>query len=207
MWSARERTIIARTKQYLEKSYCVKVELEELEDLLGPGDVDVDFRQILLKERDEKKCATFETFSTDGPSEFLMISRSRWDKYERKWNAPWRQNSSASASGWTVARGPGKAESWMELCGKKGYGGSGRLLGGLRQHESGHRGFGALDGARKPKDLCKVHPEVLDERRQQYFQLFDTSEKQDHFVANRKRWLESQGRKGSTARELATRVA
>ena len=27
------------------------------------------------------------------------------------------------------------------------------------------------------------------------FQLFDTSEKQDHFVANRKRWLESQGKK------------
>ena len=26
------------------------------------------------------------------------------------------------------------------------------------------------------------------------FQLFDTSEKQDHFVANRKRWLESQGK-------------
>ena len=26
------------------------------------------------------------------------------------------------------------------------------------------------------------------------FQLFDTSEKEDHFVANRKRWLESQGK-------------
>ena len=29
------------------------------------------------------------------------------------------------------------------------------------------------------------------------FQLFDTSEKQDHFVANRKRWLESQGKNGA----------
>ena len=26
------------------------------------------------------------------------------------------------------------------------------------------------------------------------FQLFDTSERQDHFVANRKRWLESEGK-------------
>ena len=34
MWSARERTIIARTKPYLEGSYSVKVAVEELEDLL-----------------------------------------------------------------------------------------------------------------------------------------------------------------------------
>ena len=31
-------------KQYLVESYCVKVEVEELEDLLGPDDVDVDFQ-------------------------------------------------------------------------------------------------------------------------------------------------------------------
>ena len=37
MWSAKERTIIARTKQYLEESYSVKVEAEELEELLGLG--------------------------------------------------------------------------------------------------------------------------------------------------------------------------
>ena len=29
------------------------------------------------------------------------------------------------------------------------------------------------------------------------FQLFDTSEKQDHFVASRRRWLESQGKNGA----------
>ena len=45
MWSVRERTIIARIKQYVEKSYGVKVEVEELEDLLGPDDVAVDFRR------------------------------------------------------------------------------------------------------------------------------------------------------------------
>ena len=48
-WSARERTIIARTKQY-----SVKVEVEEVEDLLGPQDVDVDFRRIMKEARDER---------------------------------------------------------------------------------------------------------------------------------------------------------
>ena len=39
MWSAKERRIVARTKQYLEECFSVKVEVEELEDLLGPDDV------------------------------------------------------------------------------------------------------------------------------------------------------------------------
>ena len=119
MWSAKERTIIARTKQYLEESYSVKVEVEELEELLGPDDVDEDARRILKEASDAKGCATFETFSSDGLSEFLVASRSRWDKYKRKWNAPWRQNSSASASEGWVARRPGTAESRMEFDGKR----------------------------------------------------------------------------------------
>ena len=36
MWSARERTIIATTKQYLEESYSEKVEVGELENSAGP---------------------------------------------------------------------------------------------------------------------------------------------------------------------------
>ena len=51
-----ERAIIARTKQFLERSYSMKVEVEELEDLLGPEDVDVDFRRILKEARDERGC-------------------------------------------------------------------------------------------------------------------------------------------------------
>ena len=46
-WNAREGTIIARTTQYLESSCSVKVWVEELEGLLGPEDVEVDFRRIL----------------------------------------------------------------------------------------------------------------------------------------------------------------
>ena len=54
-WSARERTLIARTKQFLERSHSVKVQVEGLESLLGPEDVDVDFRRILKEARDERE--------------------------------------------------------------------------------------------------------------------------------------------------------
>ena len=46
----------------------------------------MDFRRILEEARDEKGCAILETFSTDGPSEFLVEAE------------PWRQNSSVSSS-------------------------------------------------------------------------------------------------------------
>ena len=39
-WNARDRTIIARTKQFLERSYIVKVRAEELEGFLRPEDVE-----------------------------------------------------------------------------------------------------------------------------------------------------------------------
>ena len=58
-WSARERTNIARTKQCLERSYSAKVRVEELEDPLGPEDVDVDFRRILKEARDDRGTQDF----------------------------------------------------------------------------------------------------------------------------------------------------
>ena len=69
-----------------------------------------------------------------------------------------------------------RTASWMELVGKKGHGGSGRSPEKLRQYKSGHRGLGALDGARKNEE---VHPELLDERKQQHVPAFR------HFVASR----------------------
>ena len=73
--SARDRTVIARTKQYLEESDSVKVEVEELESLRGPEDSDVDFRRILKEARNKQGRAIFETFSSEVPSEFLIVSR------------------------------------------------------------------------------------------------------------------------------------
>ena len=105
-WSARDRRVLARTKQYLEESKSLKVKVGEVESLLGPDDSDVDFRRILEEARDKKGCAKFETFSSECPSEFLVVSRMRWDEHQRRLNAPWRQNaqredlnSSSSSSG------------------------------------------------------------------------------------------------------------
>ena len=38
------------TKQYLEESKKLKVEIEELESLLGPDDTEVDFRRKWLRD-------------------------------------------------------------------------------------------------------------------------------------------------------------
>ena len=54
-----DRAVVARTKQYLKESQSLKVEVEELESLLGADDSDVDFRRILQVTRDEKKVARY----------------------------------------------------------------------------------------------------------------------------------------------------
>ena len=54
IWSARDGTVIARTKQYLEESKSSKVEVEELESLLGTEHSDVDFRRIFGRSKEQK---------------------------------------------------------------------------------------------------------------------------------------------------------
>ena len=44
-----------KNTQYLEQSKSLKVEVEELESLLGPDDSDVDFKRILEEARDKKR--------------------------------------------------------------------------------------------------------------------------------------------------------
>ena len=60
----------------------MKVEVEE--SLLGPEDSEADFRRILEEARNKKGRAIFETFSSEGPTEFLVVSRARWDEHQRK---------------------------------------------------------------------------------------------------------------------------
>ena len=99
-WNVRERTNIARTKQNLERSFSVKLQVEAFEDLLGPDDVDVDLRRILKEARDERGRNIFETFGSNDMS-FLLAEWSRWDKYK---STSWRHDSSASArDGWWQA--------------------------------------------------------------------------------------------------------
>ena len=45
-WSARGRTVIARMEQHLNENDSTKVEIEELELLLGPEDSEVHLRYI-----------------------------------------------------------------------------------------------------------------------------------------------------------------
>ena len=74
-WSAKERTLMARTKQFLERSHRVKVQVEELQGLLGPEDVDVDFRRFLKEARDGRGRKIFETFSSNDMSFLADLSR------------------------------------------------------------------------------------------------------------------------------------
>ena len=89
--SVRDRTVIARTKRYLEESKISKVEVEDLESLLGPDDSDVDFRRILEEIRDKRGYAIFETFSTDGPSAYLVVCCMRWNERQKRLNAQWEE--------------------------------------------------------------------------------------------------------------------
>ena len=138
MWSATDRTIIAKAKLYLEEGKSSKMEIEELESLLGPDDTDVDFRRILEEARDENCCAIFETFGTVGPSEFLVVSHLRWDKHQRRRNAPWRQNSSASSSERQWQEGLEEQRVGWSSLGRKVKGSSGELCGNLCPYKSGH---------------------------------------------------------------------
>ena len=62
------------------------MEVEELESLLGPEDSEVDFRRILEEARNKKGRAISQTFSSEGPSEFLAV-RARRDEHRRKLRA------------------------------------------------------------------------------------------------------------------------
>ena len=83
----------------------------------------------------------------------------------------------------------------MEFVGKKGHGGSGEF----------HKvDIDALERLMAPENE-EVSPRyILKYSTRGGSNIFhlDTAEKQDHFVASRKRWLESQEGKGSTARTL-----
>ena len=141
-----------------------KVEVEELESLLGPEDSEVDFRRILEEARNKKGLAISETFSSEGPSEFLVV-RARRDEHRRKLRAQkevsrtppmLQQNlfSSANERQWqadleeqrSVWSSPERKviaarEDFLEKCIEK----------------SGDCGFGAFVGARTSSGLPEVH--------------------------------------------------
>ena len=54
-WHARDRKVTARMEQYLKASDCLKLDLEELELLLGPEDSEVNLKENLEECEQEKR--------------------------------------------------------------------------------------------------------------------------------------------------------
>ena len=154
-----------------EKSDSMKVEVEELESLLGPEDSEVDFRRILEEARNKRSRAIFETFSSEGPSamERAPMEAGYAEGGVKKNDAYAAANIVLFDERKTVASGSGRAAESLEQSGKKGNGCNGKLLGKKRRYKSGDCGFGAVDGARRSTGLLEVHPEACNEERQQHF--------------------------------------
>ena len=83
-WTARNRAVMARMVQYLDRSESMNLEMEELEYcLLGPEESEVDIRHIAMNASGKKRRRLFHYFSGQGPSECLVVSAARWDEYSR----------------------------------------------------------------------------------------------------------------------------
>ena len=129
----------------------------------------MNFTRILKAARDKK--VALETFSSDGPSEFLVVSRMRWDEHQRRLNAQreelrmqptCQQNSSSSSSGRQWQAGlEGQRVAWSSS--ERNVTAAVKITWRDVPIASGHGGFGALDGARRSRGLSKVLNEVLDE--------------------------------------------
>ena len=75
-WNARERTVIVRMEKYLKESDCLKLEIEELELLLGPEDTEVNLRFFQTHAR-SRGSRIFEILSTKRKIDHLVASKVR----------------------------------------------------------------------------------------------------------------------------------
>ena len=75
-WTARDRMVVARMKQYLNESDTMKkVESEEWEQCLcGQWESEVDIRHIVMNAKGEKHRRLFQMINAQGQSEFLVVS-------------------------------------------------------------------------------------------------------------------------------------
>ena len=77
-WTARDRTTVAKMEQYLNESDNMKVEIGELELLLGPEDSEVDLVKKLMNANRKKGTQDVQIFGSQGPSDFLVVNTLRW---------------------------------------------------------------------------------------------------------------------------------
>ena len=144
-----------------------------------------------------------EILSTDGPSEFLVVSRSRWDMHQRRLNVPRRQSSSASSCERQWQEGlEERRAGWSSLERKvmeavEGY---------LEKCATAEVDVEALERLMEPENE-EVSPRYIlkysTRGGSHIFQLCDTAEKKDHFVTSRTRLLEGQGKNVAQAKKLA----
>ena len=66
--------VVARMMKYLNKSDCLKLEIEELELLMGQEDSEVNVRKILTRVN-RRGSRIFEIFSTKEKSEQFVASK------------------------------------------------------------------------------------------------------------------------------------
>ena len=142
----------------------------------------MDFRRILEEARNKKGCAIFETFSSDGPSEFLVVSRTRWDEHQKEAECAEGGTEECAAC---VAATLVFFNEWKTAASRTG------------RAAQGDSGDGRISGrcadirvdieARRSRGLSKVHHEVRDDKAA-IFSSSSTKEKKDHFVASRRRW-------------------
>ena len=71
IWSARDRTVVAKIEQYLEESYSMKVEVEELKKHVFPSCKLPDWQGITKAKRSSKFCR-------QGEEEVCIASFARW---------------------------------------------------------------------------------------------------------------------------------
>ena len=201
--NARDRTVIARTKQYVEESGSMEVEVEELESLLGREDSDVDFRRVLEEAWNKQGRAIFETFNSQEPSEFLVVSKARWDEHQRKMTVQKEELrrtpitlqqhsfSSMSERQWQADR-DGLHDGWSHL--------ERRVIAAMEDYLEKCINItveiAGLELLMEPEEaeVCTRYIVKHAKRRGSgIFEIFDTKEKKDHFVASRRRWLEYKG--------------
>ena len=137
IWSARERTVITKMENYLDGSDDMKLDVGELELLMGQEDSEVDLRYILAHAR--RRCSRiFEIFRTREKSD-QVASRNRWLEYQGQTVAQQERSQSDQC--------------WTEAC----EGLAKRMLKCLEDSDIPEVSTGTSPVSKRTKDQCRAH--------------------------------------------------
>ena len=173
IWSAPERKVIANMENYLDKSDDVKLELGELEPLMGPEDLEVDLMYILTHAR-RRRSRIFEIFISKEKSDHLVASRNRRLQYQGQRVA--QQERSQSDLSWTKAC-EGIAKRWF-----KNWGDSEITKVSTRELEE------QVLSPNEPRiNVVRIARPARNEKKEQLFQIFRHRDG-EVLIASKARW-------------------